>query len=105
MVKNIHCESNKCTLASWVDKILDQSLSKKYINSGFKDTRIQPLNPKAMDHNSKPSKVHTSTPTNISNKENEGFDDTTNGQEKWGEGGAITQLMNITATLQDLETP
>jgi len=40
MVKNIHCESNKCTLASWVDKILDQSLSKKYINSGFKDTRI-----------------------------------------------------------------
>jgi len=57
-----------------------------------------------MDHKIKPSKVYTPTPTNISNKENEGFDDTINGQEKWGEGGAITQSMNIT-TLQDLETP
>ncbi len=68
MVKNIHCESNKCTLVSWVDKILDQSLSKKNINSGFKDTRIWPLNLKAMDHKTKPFKVYTSTPTDISNK-------------------------------------
>jgi hypothetical protein len=90
MVKNIHCESNKCTLVSWVDKILDQSLSKKNIKSGFRDTRIWPLNLKAMDHKTRPFKVYTSTPTNISNKDNEGFDDITNGQEKWGQGGAIT---------------
>ncbi len=29
MVKNNHCEPNKCTLTSWVDKSWDQSLSKK----------------------------------------------------------------------------
>jgi len=51
----------------------------------------------------RPFKVYTSTPTNISNKNNEGFDDTTNGQEKWGEGGATTQLMNTIVTLQKLE--
>jgi hypothetical protein len=104
MVKNIHCESNKCTLVSWVDKILNQSLFKQYIKSGFKDTRIWLLNPKAMDHKTGPFKVYTSTLTNISNNDNEGFDDTTNGQEKWEEGGAITQLMNITIILQELET-
>jgi hypothetical protein len=57
-----------------------------------------------MDHKSGPFKVYTSTFTNISNKDNEGFDDTINGQEKWGEGGTITQLMNITTILQELET-
>jgi hypothetical protein len=40
MVKNNHCEPDKCTLVSWVDKSLDQSLSKKYIRSGFKGTWI-----------------------------------------------------------------
>jgi len=36
MVKNNHYELNKCTLASWVDKSLDQSLSKKNIKGGLK---------------------------------------------------------------------
>lgn len=40
MVRNNHCELDKCTLASWIKKILDQSLSKKNINSGFKVTKI-----------------------------------------------------------------
>ncbi len=56
-----------------------------------------------MDHKTRSFKVYTSTPTNISNKNNEGFDDTTNGQEKWGEGGTTTQLMNTMVTLQKLE--
>jgi len=41
MVKNNDCELDKCTLTNWVDKNLDQSLSKKYIKSGFKVIRIQ----------------------------------------------------------------
>jgi len=34
-----------------------------------------------MDHKTRSSKVYTTTPTNISGENNEGFDDTTNGQE------------------------
>ncbi len=47
MVKNNHCEPNKCTLTSQVDKSLDESLTKKNIKSGFKVRGIWPLNPKA----------------------------------------------------------
>ncbi len=35
MVKNNHYELNKCTLARWVDKSLDQSLSKKISRVGL----------------------------------------------------------------------
>jgi hypothetical protein len=57
------------------------------------------LNPKAMDHKIKPSKVYTTTLINISDEDSEGSDDTTNGQQHWGEDGAATHLMNIAATL------
>jgi hypothetical protein len=53
----------------------------KNIKSGFKITKIWPLNPKAMDHKTKPSKVYTTTPTNISNEDIDGFDNTINEQE------------------------
>jgi hypothetical protein len=36
MVKNNHCELDKCTLARWVDKNLDQSLSKKLSKMGLR---------------------------------------------------------------------
>jgi len=35
LVKNNHGKLNKCTLVNWVNKSLDQSLSKKYIKNGF----------------------------------------------------------------------
>ncbi len=50
-----------------------------------------------MDHKTRPFEIYIATFTNISNEDN---DDITNGQEQWGEGGA----MNITTTLQELET-
>jgi hypothetical protein len=81
MVKNNHCELDKCTLVSWVDKSFDQSLSKKNIKSGCKVIGIWPLNLKVMDHKTKPFEIYITTPTNISNENNDGFDDTTNGQE------------------------
>jgi hypothetical protein len=64
-----------------------------------------PLNPKATDHKIRPSKVYTTTLANTSNESSEGSDDTTNEQEQWGENADITQLINIAATLQELETP
>ncbi len=36
MVKNNHYELDKCTLARWVDKSLDQSLSKKISRVGLR---------------------------------------------------------------------
>jgi hypothetical protein len=81
MVKNNHCEPNKCTLASWVDKNLDQSLTQKNINSGFKVIRIWPMNPKAMEHKIRPFNVYTTTLANISDEDKECFNDTTNEQE------------------------
>jgi hypothetical protein len=105
MVKNNQCEPNKCTLASWVDKSFNKSLTQKNIKSGFKVKGIWPLNPKAMDHKIRPSNVFTTTLANILDEDNEGFDDTTNEQKQWGENGVISQLTNITPTSQELETP
>jgi hypothetical protein len=47
------------------------------------------LNPKAMDHKIRPFNVYTTTLANILDEDNEGFNDTTNEQEQWGENGVI----------------
>jgi len=39
-------EHEKITFVGWVDKALDQSLTKQNIKVGFKKTRIWPFNPK-----------------------------------------------------------
>jgi hypothetical protein len=53
----------------------------KKIKSGFKVTKIWSLNPKAMDHKIRPFKVYTTTLTNISDEDIDGFDNTIDGQE------------------------
>ncbi len=58
MFKNNHRKPNKVTLASWVDRALNWSLSKQNIKIGFKTTGIWPLNPRGMDNRSKPSKLY-----------------------------------------------
>jgi hypothetical protein len=40
MVRNNYNKPNKVTLAAWVDKALDVTLSKRNIKSGFQVTRI-----------------------------------------------------------------
>ncbi len=42
MVKNNHYKPNKWTFVTWVDKSLDQSLSRKNVNNGFRGIRIWP---------------------------------------------------------------
>jgi hypothetical protein len=56
-------------------------LSKKNIKSGFRVIGIWPLNLKVMDHETRPFEIYIATPINISNENNDGFDDITNGQE------------------------
>ncbi len=56
MVINNHCEPNKITLASWVNKVSDTSLTQKAIKSGFKVIGIWPFNPKVMDEKTRPMK-------------------------------------------------
>lgn len=102
MVRNNHCELDKCTLASQIKKTLDQSLSKKNINSGFKVTKIQPLNPKAMDEKIRPSETHITNATNIFEEYNDGLDGLANEQEEPKENGATTQLLNLAAIIQNV---
>ncbi len=66
MVKNNHYKPNKWTFVTWVDKSLDQSLSRKNVNNGFRGTT-----------------------TNISNEDNESFDGLAN-DIQWGEDGSTT---------------
>jgi hypothetical protein len=49
MVNDNVIEPNKITLLGWVDKALDQALTKKNIISRFRVIGIWPLNPNAME--------------------------------------------------------
>ncbi len=88
MVKNNHCELEKCTLVRWVDKALEHAPTKNNIKNGFKDKGIWPFNPKVMDDNIKP------TGFNISNDDIIDSDNAVY-EHQWGENGATTQLLNI----------
>jgi hypothetical protein len=73
MVRNNHHELEKCTFVTWINKALDQFLSKKNIKSGL---GVWPLNVKAMDDKIKPTQVYTTI--KISNEDNKSFDGSTN---------------------------
>jgi hypothetical protein len=49
MVRRNYTKPNKIALVGWVDKALDLTFTRQNIMLGFKDTRIWPLNPRAMD--------------------------------------------------------
>jgi hypothetical protein len=61
MVRNNYRVPNKVTLARWVDRALDQALSKNNIRSRFKVTWIWQLNPMAMDENQPCRNIHNTT--------------------------------------------
>ncbi len=95
MVKNNHCELEKCTLVRWLDKALEHAPTKKNIKNGFKDKVIWPFNPKAMDDNIRPIDVYIAEPSfNISNDDIIDSDNAVD-EHQWGENGAATQLLNI----------
>jgi hypothetical protein len=52
-------ELDKITLIRWVDKIIDQSLTKDNIRLGFKVTNILRLNPKATEEKTQMSMIYT----------------------------------------------
>jgi hypothetical protein len=53
---NKYNEPNKIILSRWVDKALNQLMTKQNIKAWFKVARIWHLKPKAMDNKIKPSK-------------------------------------------------
>jgi hypothetical protein len=78
-----------------VDRTLNQSLSKENIKAGFKTTRIWPLNPRAMDNQSRPSELYTiESELDISNHEDGKSEGEVNGSQ-WGEDKVIVKLINI----------
>jgi hypothetical protein len=50
MVRSRFSEHDKITLVGWVDKALNQLLTKQNIKVGCKGTRIWPFKPKAMEN-------------------------------------------------------
>ncbi len=65
LVRNNYSEPNKVTLARWVNKAMEETLTMQNIQSDFKATRIWPTNPMTMDNRIKLSEMYTSTSTNI----------------------------------------
>ncbi len=85
MVKKNHY---KLINVDYVNKTLDQSLSRKSIKNGFAGARTWPFNAQAMDDNMKPSGMWTIT--NISNENNKSSNGYVITNIQWGEdGGAI----------------
>ncbi len=76
--KNKYNEPNKIILIRWMDKALNQLMTKQNIKAWFKVARIWHLKPKAMDDKTKPSNIYTSK---IANSKSESENDyTSNGQ-------------------------
>jgi hypothetical protein len=59
MFKNNHRKPYKVTLASWVDKTLNHSLTKQNIKERFKTIRIWSLDSRPMDNQNRPNKLYT----------------------------------------------
>jgi hypothetical protein len=74
MVNDNFTEPNKITLLGWVDKALDQTLTKKNIISRFKVIGIQPLNLKAMEEKTRLSSLYIT----VNGSKEEGDDKTSN---------------------------
>jgi hypothetical protein len=58
MAISINNELDKITHVKWVDKALDQLLTKHNIKVGFKGIGIWPFNPKAMEKKTQPTNVY-----------------------------------------------
>jgi len=102
MVINNHCELDKNTLASWVNKVLDIFLTQQNIKSGFMVTRIWPFNPKVMDEKTRLNEVYTTIIIHILYQNNDSSTELANDINQWGEGGVSTQLLNITTIVEDI---
>ncbi len=96
MVKKNYIEPNKITLAGWIYKALDLRLTRKNIMSGFKGTRIWPLNPKAMDSKTSLHTLYTLQNQATVEKELEQED----GEQDWIEHTATNELINIGSTTE-----
>ncbi len=69
MSKNNYKELDKIMLDGWVNKALDQGLSKQNIKFGFKVTRIWPINLRAMVDKILPSEIYTTSNNNLEDED------------------------------------
>jgi hypothetical protein len=99
MINTNYIELDKITLTNWVEKSIDQSLTKKDIILGFKVGGIWQLNLGTMHEKTILSSLHLVNNTHkeevvdsISNKEDEEEDN----DIQWGKQYATTKLINIT---------
>ncbi len=74
MVRNNHSKLSKHAFAHWVDKALNQTLSQKNTMNRFKTIGIRPLDPKAMNHKTRPCDAYIVEPIDILDENNDAFD-------------------------------
>jgi len=58
MARSKFSEHEKIMLVGWVDKALDQSLTKQNIEVGFRGTRIWPFNPNTMENKAQLASIY-----------------------------------------------
>jgi hypothetical protein len=58
MARNKFSEHEKIMFVGWVDKALDQLLTKQNIKVGFRETRIWPFNLKTMENKTQLSNIY-----------------------------------------------
>jgi hypothetical protein len=88
MVNDNFIEPNKITLLGWVDKALDQTLTKKNIISRFRVIRFWPWNLKAMEEKTRFNSLYI-----IINESKGERDDKTSNEKyqdmQWGENYVV----------------
>ncbi len=83
-------------LVSWVDKALNRNNVKNTLWTCLKLHESWPLNPNAMDHNTRPNDAYIIAPINILDENNDIPNGTIDESWQWVEDGPIIQLMKIT---------
>ncbi len=90
MVSNNYIKLDKVTLANWVKKALDQSLTEIFFLLLFRITKIWPLNPTTMHEKTNPSSLYITNNTKTNNRQVENNDFTSN-EENEKEDNKIQQ--------------
>ncbi len=94
MFKRNDTKPKKITLIDWVNKTLDQALTRKNIMSRFKGIGIWPLNFKTMDAKIGPGTIYSLQNQAREEEESEQED----GQHEWTKHTTIKNIMNIGST-------